>query len=143
MLGLLGCVKQHDAKDVEAKSQAQKVATAQNEIDTTKEALRQGGTFLDNGNFDAAISACTEAIRLDAKNAEAFWGRGRAYMMKGDMDKAIADFTEAIRLNPRHALAYNESIEKGMKIDEIQHRQRYFRLVFPPKCEYEDARLIP
>ena len=58
------------------------------------------------GEFDKAIADFTEAIRLDPRRAEAYWGRAHAYAKKGEFDKAIADFTEAIRLDPRHAEAY-------------------------------------
>jgi cytochrome c-type biogenesis protein CcmH/NrfG len=53
----------------------------------------------------AAVQAATvsEAIRLDPKNALAFYYRGRAYVNKGDDDRAIADYSEAIRLDPKNA----------------------------------------
>ena len=50
---------------------------------------------------DAAISAYSEAIRLDPKNVEAYIGRSCVYQGKGDFDRAIADATEAIRLGPK------------------------------------------
>jgi short-subunit dehydrogenase/lipoprotein NlpI len=58
------------------------------------------------GEFDKAIAAYTEAIRLDPKCAEAYWGRGWTYEKKGDYDQAIADFSEVIRLSPRLSEAY-------------------------------------
>ncbi len=48
----------------------------------------------------------TEAIRLDPKNAMAYYNRGRAWYAKGEYDRAIADSTEAIRLDPKNAMAY-------------------------------------
>ena len=74
--------------------------------DTAAEACQKGESCLDKEDFDAAISAYTEAIRLDAKLAEGYGGRGFAYSKKGDLDKAIADYTEAIRLDPKDAEAY-------------------------------------
>ena len=59
-----------------------------------------------SGDFDKAIADFTEAIRLDPKEAVAYYKRGMAYGAKGDHDKAIADYTEAIRLNPKSAEAY-------------------------------------
>jgi tetratricopeptide (TPR) repeat protein len=56
-----------------------------------------------NGDYDRAIATVSEAIRLDPKNALAFYYRGRAYVNKGDDDRAIADYSEAIRLDPKNA----------------------------------------
>jgi rhomboid protease GluP len=55
---------------------------------------------------DDPFADYNEAIRLDPKNAEAYYNRGNSYLKKGDWNKAIADFTEAIRLNPKFAGAY-------------------------------------
>ncbi|MBN2021958.1 MAG: trypsin-like peptidase domain-containing protein, partial [Pirellulales bacterium] len=56
--------------------------------------------------YDRAIADYTEAIRLDPKNALAYFFRGFAYRHKHEYDSAIADFTEAIRLDPKDADAY-------------------------------------
>ena len=72
-----------------------------------KAPFNSGNAFFDKKEYDKAISAFTEAIRLDPNNELAYCNRGRAYVNKGDYDKAIRDFDEAIRLDPRLALAYN------------------------------------
>lgn len=63
--------------------------------------LKQG-----EGDFDAAITDYTEAIRLDSKRAELYLGRGNSYSGKQEFDKAIVDFTDAIRLAPKSDTAY-------------------------------------
>jgi tetratricopeptide (TPR) repeat protein len=67
--------------------------------------MSQGHTAINNGDYDRAIAAFSDAMRLDPKNALAFTNRGVAYERKGDMDRAIADYSEAIRLDPNYALA--------------------------------------
>jgi tetratricopeptide (TPR) repeat protein len=67
--------------------------------------MSQGHTDINNGDYNGAIAAFSDAMRLDPKNALAFTNRGVAYERKGDMDRAIADYSEAIRLNPNYALA--------------------------------------
>jgi tetratricopeptide (TPR) repeat protein len=57
------------------------------------------------GDIDKVIADCTEAIRLDPKDARAYCNRSVAYTSKGDVDKAFADCCDAIRFNPKYAEA--------------------------------------
>lgn len=59
------------------------------------------------GNYDRALADYDEAIRLNPKDANAFYNRGVTHAMKYDNDRAIADYDEAIRLNPKDAKAFN------------------------------------
>jgi tetratricopeptide (TPR) repeat protein len=59
-----------------------------------------------NGDLPAAIADFTEAIRLDPKNAMAYFNRAFARQNKGDLEGAIADYNEVIRLDPKNANAY-------------------------------------
>jgi tetratricopeptide (TPR) repeat protein len=68
--------------------------------------VRQGNTALNDRDYDAAIAAFNEAIRLDPNYAPAFYDRGVAYGKKDDYDRAISDYNEAIRLSPT-AAAFN------------------------------------
>ncbi len=47
---------------------------------------------------DKAIADFTEAVRLDPKNAGAYYGRGRAYDTLGQKAKSEADLTKARQL---------------------------------------------
>ena len=93
-------VSQDQVKRRETDSAKQSAAAESKEssADAAKEARQKGKSWYYQGNFDGAISAYTEAIRLDPKSAEAHDGRAAACSHKGDNDKAIADFTEAIRI---------------------------------------------
>jgi cytochrome c-type biogenesis protein CcmH/NrfG len=44
----------------------------------------------------------TDAIRLDAKNAAAYYMRGLAEFTNAHRDRAVADITEAARLDPQN-----------------------------------------
>ena len=56
---------------------------------------------------DAAIAACTDAIRKNPKEANLYNNRGAEWADKGNYDKAITDYDQAIKLNPNFAFAYN------------------------------------
>ena len=63
--------------------------------------------YSDKGNPDRAITDCNDAIRLNAKLANAYLNRGKAYGDKGDFDRAIGDYDQAIELNPKSSIGYN------------------------------------
>jgi Flp pilus assembly protein TadD len=67
------------------------------------EATKRGNLLRDKGDFDGAIAAYTEAIRLNPHNAQLYSSRGQAYARKGEWEKAIADCTQAIHLATRTA----------------------------------------
>jgi tetratricopeptide (TPR) repeat protein len=50
---------------------------------------------------DAAIRACTEAIRRDPKDVLSHVNRAYEYLAKGDHERSIADYSKAIELDPR------------------------------------------
>ena len=49
---------------------------------------------------DLAIADCSQAAKIDAKNALAYAQRGEAYCLKGDVAHCVADFEEAMRIDP-------------------------------------------
>lgn len=63
--------------------------------------IRAGESFR-SGDFERAIEAYGEAIRLGVKDRKLdsyFLWRGYAYAKKGSFERAIADYSEVIRLN--------------------------------------------
>src|SRR5580698_7402656 len=71
------------------------------DTDAAKKAYEKGKACRDKSDYDGAIAACSEAVRLNPKYGDAFRLRGCAYDDKGDHDKAIADCSVAIRLDPK------------------------------------------
>ncbi len=76
------------------------------DAEAAAKAFEKGNALLEQNDLGSAISAFTDAIRLDPQHVEAYYWRGFAYAKQNDLDKAIADYSEAIRLDPKHAAAY-------------------------------------
>ena len=76
-----------------------------------------GYAYTQNGQWEKAIEAFTQAINLDPKHLGIYNNRGNAYAKKGEYDKAIEDHNKAIELDPKYALAYynrgNDYVNKG------------------------------
>jgi len=66
----------------------------------------QGADYHQQGDYENAIAAYSQAIELDPSFAEAYYGRGFAYHSLGNYAQAITDYTEAIAMNPGWDLPY-------------------------------------
>jgi tetratricopeptide (TPR) repeat protein len=70
--------------------------------------MESAAAHYDAGEWDAAIKASTEVIRVHPDYSfPALFLRGGAYSQKGDYGRAIADLKEAIQLDPNAAVVYN------------------------------------
>ena len=52
------------------------------------------------GEYDLAIKAFNEAIKLNPDYGEAFANRAQVYLKKSEHDRAARDYSEAIRIHP-------------------------------------------
>ncbi|WNZ27429.1 tetratricopeptide repeat protein [Leptolyngbya sp. NK1-12] len=69
--------------------------------------LQQGKAHCRIQNWDAAITACEQAIQLmGPKTAEAFYMLGQSYQGKGRLDDAKRSYSQALRLQPKQAEVY-------------------------------------
>jgi len=107
----------------QAQEAARQAAAQQEAAQAAQTSFNRGKSAHDKGDYDKAIAAYTEAVRLDPNNntykealknaqeqlqqqlqqqaaARPYFNSGEAAYGKRDYDKAIAAFTEAIRLIP-------------------------------------------
>ena len=78
----------------------------------------QGMAYFEQRDYKKAIEAFDEAIKLDPRDAVAYYNRGVAYNRIGQVDEggaaryqhAIQDFDEAIRLNPQADAYFNRGV---------------------------------
>jgi tetratricopeptide (TPR) repeat protein len=68
--------------------------------------VSKGVLLSDRQDHQAAIAAYSQAIRLDAKDSGAYYGRGFSYYKLKDHRRAIDDYTTSIKLNPKGADGY-------------------------------------
>jgi tetratricopeptide (TPR) repeat protein len=71
---------------------------------SAREHAELGHDHAAKAEYDKALAAFTEAIRLGLRTSQVYISRGQAAAAMGQQDQALADFTEALRLDP-HAPA--------------------------------------
>src|SRR5262245_30390125 len=67
--------------------------------------FHRAGAYLQQQDYDRAISDFGEGLALDGGNAAAYYGRAIAYEAKKDTDRALADYDAAIKLDPHNVKA--------------------------------------
>jgi WD40 repeat protein/tetratricopeptide (TPR) repeat protein len=83
--------------------------------------VTRGKNYDDQNDYDRAIAAYDEAIRLDPAFPAAYYQRGIAYASKRELDRAIADYTQAIELDPAYARAYTL---RGIAYSDLKNYDR-------------------
>ena len=68
---------------------------------------KRGEAYLFMGNYDAAITDYSHALRLDEGNSKYWNNRGEVYRTKGDDNRAIDDFLRAINIDNKYTNALN------------------------------------
>jgi predicted Zn finger-like uncharacterized protein len=73
--------------------------------DPIRELLDKGVEYLDNAQYNQAIETFNEAIRLDPKKSDGYFGLGLVYEKREDIDRAIDAYQKAVDLNPDDSAA--------------------------------------
>ncbi|WP_418708568.1 tetratricopeptide repeat protein [Anaerotignum faecicola] len=82
-------------------------ASCGKDMATWQEKYDLGIKYLEESNYEEAILAFSEAIKIDSKQPKVFIGRGDAYaMIEDDYKKAIADYEQALELDELCIEAY-------------------------------------
>jgi tetratricopeptide (TPR) repeat protein len=100
----------------EQKVAANNAAQVKQEDLTAQEWFEKGYLSQDANNLDEAIRCYTEAIRLRADFAEAYYNRGVARRGKGDHKGAAQDYDKAVQFNPDYARTY---VKPGMELQPM------------------------
>lgn len=73
---------------------------------TAQQWFEKGYVYQDANNLEEAIRSYTEAIRLRADFAEAYYNRSVARRTRGDHKGADQDYARAVQYNPEYARSY-------------------------------------
>ncbi|KPK00558.1 MAG: hypothetical protein AMJ60_00835 [Desulfobacterales bacterium SG8_35] len=68
--------------------------------------IQMGLADLNSEKYEAAVENFTQAINLEASEAEGYINRGRAYIKLAKPDEAMADFKQAVLFDPLNASLY-------------------------------------
>ncbi|MBI3403752.1 MAG: tetratricopeptide repeat protein [Acidobacteria bacterium] len=63
--------------------------------------------YLDDGQFDQAVTHLRRSLALNPASASTHYNLGFALSVRGRQEEAAAEFTEALRLDPDYAQAHN------------------------------------
>ena len=81
-------------------------APARTATERARAALRDGATWLSEGDFEKARSRFEEAVALDPRLPEAYNGVGVTWRMRGDFKAALQWYKKALRVDPDFGDAY-------------------------------------
>jgi tetratricopeptide (TPR) repeat protein len=92
--------------------------------ESASEHVKKAKQALENNQFDEALVHVDSAIRLDPKNAEAYFVRASIRVLDRKYDEAISDLTQVITINPRFPKAYSERAFRYIMKEEWDKAER-------------------
>ncbi len=142
---VIGCEqKSGDAKKIPPVTGTAEPGAAQDNTAMAREYFDKGVQFYLKKQFDEAISAYTESLRLNPQSAEARSNLGFVYFDKGDIDRGIAEQQKALAVNPNFghafyglALAYEK---KGDKENAIKNWEEFMKRSEPHSVWWNRAK---
>lgn len=88
--------------------------------------LKEAETAREQNDLELAEKKYIEAIQLDPKNQDAYFGLGGAYFAKGELDDAEEALTYLIRLNPEHDGGLVKLAEIAEELGNVEKAIEYY-----------------
>jgi tetratricopeptide (TPR) repeat protein len=81
---------------------------------------RQALSHAEKGEYDKAVEALTETVRLDPDNADAFRERAALLLRRSKPQQAVEDFTQALHLEPGMAAAHLGRGQAHLRLGKLE-----------------------
>jgi tetratricopeptide (TPR) repeat protein len=94
---------------------------------TTRVYVYRGLANYNLGKYDQAIEDYNAAIKLDPKQAEAYYNLARIYSLKDNHEKALHDLDAAIEINQ----GYKNMARKENDFDRIRELPLFIKMIDP------------
>ena len=78
----------------------------QGPVSTPTQLVQEGNKYADSRQYDQAVDAYRQALKLDPNLAAAYHGLGRVYVNMGRPSDALGPMRSAIRIEPDNAIAH-------------------------------------
>ena len=105
-----------------------------------------GQQHMSEGDFDAAISAFTQAIEMEPQNPDYYQARSNAYFMTGEHGKRMADLSQAINYGSQDGFVYFSrgfySWMDGNTAQAISDLETALALGLPPDLQAQAEELL-
>ncbi|MCX6779763.1 MAG: tetratricopeptide repeat protein [Candidatus Magasanikbacteria bacterium] len=99
------------------------------ELTTRLKSLIQEGTqYLEIGGFDRAEQSFIEAIKIDAKSADAYRGLAETYLRRGAREEAKQTFTFLHQLEPENDAVMVRLAQMAEEDDDVYQAIEYYQL---------------
>src|SRR6478672_11642841 len=79
--------------------------------------VQEGNRYADARQYDQAVDAYRQAIKLDPNLAAAYHGLGRVYVNMGRPTDALGPMRSAIRIEPDNAIAH---VNLGITLENLR-----------------------
>jgi tetratricopeptide (TPR) repeat protein len=74
--------------------------------ETANDFFKQGWAKMHQSDWQGAVAAFDQAIKLDPKKVDAYMERGASKLMLGDQSGGMADYDQAVKIDPKNTETY-------------------------------------
>jgi tetratricopeptide (TPR) repeat protein len=101
--------------------------------------FKQGVSYYESGQYQQAIEAYKQAVKLAPEYADANYNLGMAYSSLGQYKEAIEAYKRAIRIKPDYEAAYYNLGHAYSNLKKYDDSVKAFRQAIRKKPDYVDA----